>query len=109
MYDYCGIVYADDSENPTLVKVYDLNNLGPSCGSCGYPDTTPLDPQPAEAREDRGWGPCAQQPQALVGAAVRMNCRFHLCPLQAGKNCPLPVCEEGGKGSCILFALPTST
>ena len=35
-HDYCGIVYADDPENPTLVKVYDPNNLGSSCGSCGY-------------------------------------------------------------------------
>ena len=30
-YDYCGIVYADDPEAPTLVKVYDPANLGTSC------------------------------------------------------------------------------
>ena len=34
-HDYCGIVYADDPQNPTLIKVYDPNNLGSSCGSSG--------------------------------------------------------------------------
>ncbi len=34
-YDYCGIVYADDPHEPTLIKVYDPNNLGSSCGSSG--------------------------------------------------------------------------
>lgn len=34
--DYLGIVYADDLENPSLVKIYDPNNLGSSCGSAGY-------------------------------------------------------------------------
>ncbi|WP_131109835.1 hypothetical protein [Sulfuricystis thermophila] len=33
--DYCGIVYADDLETPTLVKIYDPNNLGSSCGMHG--------------------------------------------------------------------------
>ncbi len=31
--DYCGIVYTDDPEHPTLVKIYDPNHLGSSCGS----------------------------------------------------------------------------
>ncbi len=31
-HDYCGIVYADDVEAPRMVKVYDPNNLGVSCG-----------------------------------------------------------------------------
>ncbi|MGM0593827.1 MAG: hypothetical protein ACQETD_04750 [Pseudomonadota bacterium] len=30
--DYCGIVYVDDPEAPTLVKIYDPNNLGSVCG-----------------------------------------------------------------------------
>jgi len=30
--DYCGIVYADSREEPTLIKVYDPNNLGVVCG-----------------------------------------------------------------------------
>lgn len=30
--DYCGIVYVDDRESPTLVKIYDPNHLGSSCG-----------------------------------------------------------------------------
>lgn len=31
-HDYCGIVYADDTESPRMVKIYDPNNLGVSCG-----------------------------------------------------------------------------
>lgn len=31
-HDYCGIVYADDLERPRMVKIYDPNNLGVSCG-----------------------------------------------------------------------------
>lgn len=34
---YCGIVYVDDSENPRLIKIYDPNNLGSSCGSSKNP------------------------------------------------------------------------
>ncbi len=34
-YDYCGIVYADNLDQPSLIKVYDPNNLGSSCGSSG--------------------------------------------------------------------------
>ncbi|MBZ0092582.1 MAG: hypothetical protein ACYC2R_04215 [Burkholderiales bacterium] len=30
---YCGIVYADDLDNPNLVKIYDPNHLGSACGS----------------------------------------------------------------------------
>lgn len=36
-YHYCGIVYADDVEAPTLVKVYDPNNLGSSCSRSATP------------------------------------------------------------------------
>ena len=38
--DYCGIVYADDLADPTLVKVYDPNHLGSSC-SHGAPGQYP--------------------------------------------------------------------
>ncbi|MCX8087271.1 MAG: hypothetical protein N3C63_10290 [Rhodocyclaceae bacterium] len=31
-HDYCGIVYADDLEHPSFVKIFDPNNLGVSCG-----------------------------------------------------------------------------
>ncbi|HNQ04458.1 MAG TPA: hypothetical protein PKH69_07575 [Thiobacillaceae bacterium] len=31
--DYCGIVYADDLESPSLIKIYDPHHLGTSCGS----------------------------------------------------------------------------
>ena len=34
-HDYCGIVYADDKENPALIKIFDPNNLGATCGSSG--------------------------------------------------------------------------
>ncbi|MCX7166472.1 MAG: hypothetical protein NTV11_09375 [Rhodocyclales bacterium] len=34
---YCGIVYADKLENPSLIKIYDPNNLGSSCGSSKNP------------------------------------------------------------------------
>jgi len=33
--DYCGVVYTDDFTKPTMIKVYDPNNLGASCGSSG--------------------------------------------------------------------------
>lgn len=34
---YCGIVYADDLESPHLIKIFDPNNLGSSCGSSKNP------------------------------------------------------------------------
>jgi hypothetical protein len=37
--DYCGIVYADSLQQPQLIKIYDPNNLGVSCG---YSDNPPL-------------------------------------------------------------------
>ena len=30
--DYCGIVYADDMNEPCFIKIFDPNNLGVSCG-----------------------------------------------------------------------------
>ena len=33
--DYLGIVYADDLQEPGMVKIFDPNNLGSSCGSSG--------------------------------------------------------------------------
>ncbi len=36
---YCGIVYADDLDRPSFVKIYDPHNLGVSCG---YSDNPPL-------------------------------------------------------------------
>ena len=37
--EYCGIVYADDLQQPSFIKIYDPNNLGVSCG---YSDNPPL-------------------------------------------------------------------
>lgn len=36
---YCGIVYTDSTTAPALVKIFDPNNLGVSCG---YSDNPPL-------------------------------------------------------------------
>jgi hypothetical protein len=38
--DYCGIVYVDDREQPSLVKIYDPNHLGSSCGP-GFGEVLP--------------------------------------------------------------------
>lgn len=37
--DYCGIVYVDNAENPSFIKIFDPNNLGVSCG---FSDNPPL-------------------------------------------------------------------
>ena len=37
--DFCGIVYADDPKAPSMIKIYDPNNLGVVCG---YSDNPPL-------------------------------------------------------------------
>ncbi len=34
---YCGIVYVDDLENPTFIKIFNPNNLGKACGSSENP------------------------------------------------------------------------
>jgi hypothetical protein len=34
-HDYCGVVYADRVDAPGLVKIFDPNHLGSSCGSSG--------------------------------------------------------------------------
>ncbi len=36
---FCGIVYADDLDRPSFVKIYDPNNLGMVCG---YSENPPL-------------------------------------------------------------------
>ncbi|NJD31723.1 MAG: hypothetical protein FIB04_07540 [Gammaproteobacteria bacterium] len=35
--DYCGIVYADDHDRPSFVKIFDPNNLGMVCGTSEHP------------------------------------------------------------------------
>jgi len=34
---YCGIVYTDDLENPSFVKIFHPKNIGKSCGSSEHP------------------------------------------------------------------------
>ena len=60
--DYCGIVYADDLQAPTLIKIFDPNNLGSSCGSSAHP------PKP-------GWILSLQQPVDLADAMPLPNNR----------------------------------
>jgi hypothetical protein len=38
--DYCGIVYVNDRESPALVKIFDPNHLGSSCGP-GFGEVLP--------------------------------------------------------------------
>ena len=52
-YDYCGIVYVDNPQSPSFIKVYDPRNLGISCGiSQGKPlpgwILSHLPPEPVE-------------------------------------------------------------
>jgi hypothetical protein len=37
--DFCGIVYTDSKSEPTLIKIFDPNNLGMQCG---FSDNPPL-------------------------------------------------------------------
>lgn len=58
---YCGIVYADDLEHPRMVKIFDPNNLGSSCGSGKMPPPLP------------GWvmsvvPPAEMQPRGVIPA-----------------------------------------
>jgi hypothetical protein len=53
--DYCGIVYADDLKHPAMIKIYDPNNLGVTCG---YSDNPPLP----------GWVMSKIQPSDLFAA-----------------------------------------
>lgn len=53
--EYCGIVYVDDKNNPSFIKIYDPNNLGVVCG---FSDNPPLPGwtishlQPVELNQD---------------------------------------------------------
>ena len=53
--DYCGIVYADNLQQPSMIKIFDPNNLGVSCG---YSDHPPLP----------GWVLSVKEPEDLPRA-----------------------------------------
>ncbi len=64
--DYCGIVYADDKDDPTFIKIFDPHNLGSSCGSSGVktlpgwlvtrmPPERLDDPRPLPESRKRWW------------------------------------------------------
>ena len=53
--DYCSIVYTDSMEAPTLIKIFDPNNLGVSCGFSNNPPLpgwvmSLIPPQPIESQ-----------------------------------------------------------
>ncbi len=53
--DYCGIVYADDLDGPSFIKIYDPNSLGAACGSSGkhvYPGWIMSLQPPAELKPE---------------------------------------------------------
>ena len=54
-HDYCGIVYADQLDAPSFVKIFDPNNLGVSCG---FSDNPPLP----------GWILCRVAPEDMKPA-----------------------------------------
>ncbi len=60
--EYCGIVYADDLQQPSLIKIYDPHNLGVSCG---FSDNPPLP----------GWVVSRLQPYDLPSTRVVPNNR----------------------------------
>lgn len=60
--DYCGIVYVDDAQQPSYIKVFDPHNLGSTCGSSGNP------PLP-------GWIISKMQPINLPAAMPQPNNR----------------------------------
>jgi hypothetical protein len=62
--DYCGIVYADDLQEPGFLKIYDPHNLGVSCG---YSDNPPLP----------GWVMTLIPPVDLPATRVIPNARRH--------------------------------
>lgn len=53
----CGIVYVDDLDNPNMIKIYDPNNLGYSCGS------SPIKPF-------AGWVISTMLPEAMENASI---------------------------------------
>jgi hypothetical protein len=68
---YCGIVYADDIENPRLIKIYDPNNLGSFLRLVENPASTGLDHEPPAARRNHRHPRRAGKPQALVAGFAR--------------------------------------
>ena len=60
--DYCGIVYVDNKEHPSFLKIFDPNNLGVSCG---FSDNPPLP----------GWILCKIPPVDLPNALPQVGGR----------------------------------
>ena len=56
--DYCGIVYTDSKTEPSMIKIFDPNNLGVQCG---FSDNPPLP----------GWVMSLLPPAALYDRAHR--------------------------------------
>lgn len=62
--EYCGIVYVDDRTSPSLVKVFDPNHLGSSCGP-GFGEVLP------------GWVLSTMAPVDLQATIAPPNNRRH--------------------------------
>ena len=60
--DYCGVVYVDNKEQPSFLKIFDPNNLGVSCG---FSDNPPLP----------GWILCKIPPVDLPNALPQVGSR----------------------------------
>jgi len=59
--DYCGIVYADSKTEPSMIKIFDPNNLGVQCGFSDNPPLpgwvmSRLPPVPLESGDQRPEG-----------------------------------------------------
>lgn len=61
--DYCGIVYADSTDKPSFIKIYDPHNLGSVCGSSSLPPPLP------------GWVLSTIQPEDLEHAFPQTGSR----------------------------------
>ena len=61
-YNYCGVVYVDEPETPTLLKIFDPHNMGSGCRVGGEP-IAPL------------WVLSRIQPTLMVNSAPLSNSR----------------------------------
>jgi ribosomal protein S14 len=57
--DYCAIVYADDLDAPSFIKIYDPGHLGSSCGSSSMKSSVAP-----------GWLMCRMPPRELEMSGV---------------------------------------
>lgn len=70
---YCGIVYANDLERPSFIKIFDPNHLGAACGSSKSPPLPGWTMSRIAPTELKRFGPLPESRRrwwrALFGAA----------------------------------------